>query len=113
MSLPRFQYLAGNIVSRLFIILLTFSLLGASVPAAAFGPTRAMSLQPELIKQMAEQPEQEVAVIVQKTSAGNHLEALVEALGGKVTHDLHIINAFAATLPAKAVSTLATSNAVR
>jgi serine protease AprX len=54
-----------------------------------------------------------VSVIVQKQSAGNSVEEMVARLGGKVTKDLHIINAFAADLPAKAVPQLAASKDVR
>jgi hypothetical protein len=41
-----------------------------------------------------------VGVIVQKTVKDTNVEERVIQLGGVVTKDLHIINAFAAELPA-------------
>ncbi len=54
-----------------------------------------------------------VSVIVQKTGAGNSVEEQVARLGGTVTQDLSIIQAFAADMPAQQVSALARVNGVR
>jgi serine protease AprX len=85
-------------------------LLAALVPLAQpqNAPPRAQAALLELARF---HPEQRVGVIVQKQGAG--AEALVAQLGGAVTDDLHIINAFAATLPAGAVAALAQANPVR
>lgn len=79
----------------------------ASAPAA---PLRA---QPVLLELAAHQPDSAVSVIVQKTVTDSRLEALVRELGGAVTAELSIINAFAATLPAHAVETLAAAPGVK
>jgi len=47
-----------------------------------------------------------VGVIVQKAAARVNLAGLITRLGGAVTQDLRIINAFAAELPAVAVPVL-------
>lgn len=61
----------------------------------------------------AEAPEQMVAVIVQKVTQDSDLDALVAQMGGKVTQDLHIINAFAAEMPAQSVLALSQEPGVR
>jgi len=58
-------------------------------------------------------PEARVPIIVQKLASDNAVEARVAELGGTVTKDLSIINAFAAELPAAQVVTLATEPGVR
>ncbi len=55
---------------------------------------------------LEENPAQQVAVIVQKTGAGHGAEQAATQLGGKVTKDLHIINAFAAQMKAGAARQL-------
>ncbi len=69
--------------------------------------------QTVLLAMAAEQPEEMVPVIVQKLEKDTHLEELVARLGGVVTKDLWIINAFAAELPAKAVPALARAAGMR
>jgi len=61
----------------------------------------------------ASQPETIVGVIVQKAGSGHSPEELVRLLGGQVTKDLRIINAFAAQLPAGEVERLAREPGVR
>jgi len=61
----------------------------------------------------AERPEDILGVIAQKQGTGKTVEELVVRLGGVVTQDLHIINAFAAQLPAKALLELAQARGVR
>ena len=60
-----------------------------------------------------EHPEQVVSVIVQQAASNDQAQALVEELGGLITHDLSLINAFAAELPASVLPILARSSAVR
>src|SRR5437762_1123745 len=69
--------------------------------------------QPQLLAMAAQHPEGTVSVIVQKTSDDKSLESPVTRLGGTVTKDPHIINAFAADLPGKAVQTVAQADGVR
>jgi serine protease AprX len=57
-------------------------------------------VQPALVAQAIEYPDQEVRVIVQKQSSATNVEAFVPRLGGQVIRDLAIINAFVAQLPA-------------
>ena len=45
--------------------------------------------------------------------ADSSAEELVARLGGRVTQDLHIVNAFAAELPAEAVLELTRAESVR
>jgi serine protease AprX len=70
-------------------------------------------VQPRLLEMAASQPDAMMEVIVQKTGADRAVEALIPGLGGAITKDLHIINAFAALLPAKAIPQLATAPGVR
>ena len=72
-------------------------------------------IQPILAYMAAEDPAQIVDVIVQKTaeSQGQEVETQVAALGGTVTSDLHIINAFAAEMSLQAVMQTARSHHVR
>ncbi len=86
--------------------------IGLLAPASL--PARAQArVQPALLELAAEHPEQVVRVIVQKLASDDSVEALVAALGGKVTKDLHIIAAFAAELPAKGIVRLAQAPGVR
>ncbi len=89
--------------------LLILGLLGpAAVPSA-----RAANAQPALALLAAESPAQAVAVIVQKAATGADAEIRVARLGGRVTKDLRIINAFAAEMTAQAALELARSASVR
>jgi serine protease AprX len=69
--------------------------------------------QPELLALVAQHPEGRVGVIVQKLAKDGSVERLVSQLGGVVTKDLHIINAFAADVPASTIPTLAQAGGVR
>jgi serine protease AprX len=57
-----------------------------------------------------------VKIVVQKhaaAAAGDDAEQAVIRLGGRVTHDLPIVDGFAATVPANAIDSLATEPSVR
>lgn len=90
------------------IALLIGSLLLGTAPAQA-----ALPAQPQLLELAAAQPQTSVQVIVQKLVQDSSLESRVAQLGGTVTKNLRIINAFAAELPAKAVPELAQAPGVR
>src|SRR5438045_3746814 len=80
------------------------------LPVVAVAPAHkadaAMRIQPALLQMVAQHPDATVGVIVQKTTRDNSVEQSVTHLGGTVTRDLSIINAFAAQLPAKSVNQL-------
>ena len=70
-------------------------------------------LQPFLAKLAATDPDEVVAVIVQKQDQPLDETALLKAVGGQVTARFPLINSFAAQLPAHALPILAASPAVR
>jgi serine protease AprX len=87
--------------------------------ATALGPANLVSgssaprLQPILAQLAAQSPQGLVSVIVQKADHTAAAEQQVAQLGGHVTKDLSIINAFAADVTASAAQELAGSPAVR
>ncbi|HLF24993.1 MAG TPA: S8 family peptidase [Anaerolineae bacterium] len=93
-------------------IVLALSLMLSLVLTASM-PLVALRGQPILLQLAAERPDEMVRVIVQKVAQDASVEEAVVRLGGAVTLDLHIINAFAATLPAGAVPELSRSAGVR
>ena len=101
---------------RLFQILAASMLLvavcggGTSPRALAAAAARA---QPELLEMAAAQPAALLSVIVQKADQSGRAEQLVRSLGGRVTDDLSIINAFAAEVAGEAVVPLARGESVR
>jgi len=88
-------------------------LLGLVSPMASAAPVAAAKAQPLLAELAAQDPSQMVQVIVQQMAGATGAEAQVAKLGGTVTKDLHIINAFAAEMTAKAALELARSESVR
>ncbi|MEM7127733.1 MAG: S8 family peptidase [Chloroflexota bacterium] len=97
---------------RLITLLFTALLVKASIPTHSI-VAQEVRAQP-ILRQMARtQPDKLTYVIVQKITQSDHLEKLVAKLGGTVTSHLHIINAFAAKLPARAIPTLAKESEVR
>jgi serine protease AprX len=93
-------------------LLVLLALIAASVPNVSrlTGVPRA---QPALVALAERQPDTMTGVIVRKQNAGAEVERIVAQLGGSVTMDLHIINAFAARLPARAALALARMEGVR
>src|SRR5438876_441833 len=94
----------------LLVFALAVGLIG-SVPALR--ANAGSKVQPILLQMAAQYPDANLGVIVQKAVRDDSVEKSVQSLGGKVTKDLHIINAFAAELPARAVSQLAAEDSVR
>ncbi len=76
-------------------------------------PEIAPRAQPILLQMAAERPDATLSVIVQKTAQDASVEELIAQLGGAVTQDLRIINAFAAELSAKSALELAKADGVR
>jgi serine protease AprX len=91
---------------------------GAELPATGPAPAAAAplpSLTPALADLAASKPGQRVEVIVQMTAGAKRTAAapLIAKLGGRVTRDLHIINAVVAKLPAAGARELAAQPGVR
>lgn len=97
---------------------LSAALLILVILAAAFAQPTFRNLQqnaqPYLLDLARTSPDSNISVIVQKNVKDDTtLEKEVSRLGGAVTKDLHIINAFAAELPAGQVVNLSTNPAVK
>ena len=100
------------------IVPATIARSGAELPATGSAPVAAAplpSLTPALADLAVSKPGKRVEVIVQMTQGTKRSAAtpLVTALGGRVTRDLHIINAVVATLPAAGARELAARPSVR
>jgi hypothetical protein len=98
--------------TRLFQFLIIASLLFA-VAGSPQQPAPAVKAQSQLVQMAIEKPGALADVIVQKVAGTTGTEERVAALGGKVTADLHIINAFAAEMTTAAAVKLAQSESVR
>ncbi|MGB5933535.1 MAG: S8 family serine peptidase [Anaerolineae bacterium] len=98
---------------RLFVIFLVLCLISTTALLPALPQAEGGNVQPILRQMAASQPETVVGLIVQKAGSGQSPEELVRLLGGRVTKDLRIINAFAAELPASEVERLARDPGVR
>ncbi len=95
------------------IIVLLIFLVGLCGPAASPAVPCIIRAHPILQQLAAQSPDQAVTVIVQKAGATARAEALTVSLGGNVTRDLHIINAFTAEIKASQALKLAASPFVR
>jgi serine protease AprX len=94
------------------IILALLALVTAVVPTIHSADV-APRAQPDLLALASRHPDKPVDIIVQKQARDTSVEYLVARLGGVVTADLHIINAFAAKLRADAALELARAAGVR
>ncbi len=92
------------------ISVLVMGLFGSASPAQGVSAAKA---QPVLIELAAQNPDQSVDVIVQKMAGATEAEERVAALGGQVTQDLRIINAFAAKMSASEAVQLSKASSVR
>ncbi len=101
----------GGRIKRLNVLLVMAVVL-ATLPASAASVPNAR-IQSVLAQLASQQPDRPVNVIVQKSVKDDRVELAVEALGGTITKDLPIINAFAARLNAGDVERLAVSGGVR
>ncbi len=99
-------------ISSTMVIMVLFALLVALIPIVP-RLEAAPRAQPELIALAQQQPKAIIGVIVQKNETSTDVEQRVAQLGGTVTLDLHIINAFAAQLTARASIVLAQMQGVR
>ncbi len=101
----RYNYLTLPLALILLLILV-----GVSAPPNS-GPMG--SVQPGLGQFADSTPNQQVSVIIQTTGSSDQVADAIEGLGGAVTRDLSIINAFAASIPAEAVTELGQLQGVR
>ncbi|HVN16456.1 MAG TPA: S8 family peptidase [Anaerolineales bacterium] len=92
------------------IAALILCMLGSASPVQGFEGAK---VQPELVTLAAQNPNQKVEIIVQTTERASSEEARVTELGGRVTENLQIINAFAADMSAEAAIQLSRDNGVR
>ena len=99
-----------HIVQIFIVFILMLGLFGTPPTAQGF---EAAKVQPVLIELATQTPSQMVRVIVQKMAGATDTEERVYALGGQVTQDLHIINAFAAEMSAKDAVQLSKASGVR
>lgn len=89
-------------------ILIIILLCGPGAPAVSAAPTGSAYIHPLLREIAAANPDQIVRVVIQAAAQpggfqAEPLEAAINWLGGRVTSDLHFINALAAEMPAGAV----------
>jgi serine protease AprX len=98
--------------SRSASVLVVLALLAVLIPVPQ-APPIAPRAQPILLQMAAARPDAAVRVIVQKLGHDTRAERLVLQLGGSITMDLSLINAFAAQVPARAVATIARAASVR
>jgi serine protease AprX len=103
-----------RIIYKLIQITAIFLLLGMAIgPVAMPVQANAIHAQAELRQIAAKQPTQPVSVIVQKAGKGSAAEETAKRLGGTVTQDLSIINAFTAEMTANAALELSRSEGIR
>jgi hypothetical protein len=93
-----------------FMVLLALVMPLFGMPPAAGAPIHA---QPALLQAAVQYPDSKLDVIVQKAVTDSRVENTVVRLGGEITKDLQIINAFAATVPSRSIETLARADGVR
>jgi serine protease AprX len=97
-------------LTMLMGLLLVTGLLGPAVPASSL---MALKAQPVLVQMAERNPDQSVGVIIQKRSGASGVENQVRGLGGIVTRELGMINAFSAEMMADAAIEIARSSGVR
>lgn len=92
--------------STVLLGILTVALFITSLPTASTTIT-STRMQSYLLTMAQETPDELVSVIIQKQRATVGLEGFVTRLGGKITKDLQIINAFGAQVTANLLPILA------
>ncbi len=96
---------------QIFIIaIMVLGLFGSTAPTQGFESAK---VQPILVGLANQNPDQMVRVIVQKAAGATGTEERVSALGGQITKDLYIINAFGAEMSAKDAVQLSKTSDVR
>ena len=100
----------GRVTAIVLLLALLFGVIPQASPSAQ---AVADPLQPILRELAASHPEERVEVIVQAAGPLDPITQAVEALGGFVFYDLHIINALGAVLPAHALPALSKTPGVK
>jgi serine protease AprX len=90
-------------------IFFTFYLIGSTAEPARFQSR----LHPSVHQYILTHPDEIIRVIIQWERNPGHVTQLVESLGGKITKDLHIINALAVEIPVGAIESLACQESIR
>lgn len=104
----------GRVYKILQISIIMISFLRLVGQAAHIQPGYGVAkVHPLLEKMAAESPDRMVSVIIQKLGEEAGLEAEISRLGGEITKDLHIINAFTAELSVDEALELANNPGVR
>ena len=114
----RMRWMIGIALLAIAAIPVALSRPAAELPATGAAPAAAAtlpSINPALADLAAREPGKRVEVIVQLDAGTTRAAAapLVREAGGKVTRDLHIINAVAAELPAAGAAELASRPEIR
>jgi serine protease AprX len=91
-------------------LMLVASLFGSATPLSS---SLTPKVQPILAQIASNNPNQMVSVIIQKMAGTTDVENQVLSLGGELTQDLSIINAFSAQLTARSAIEIAHSSDVR
>ena len=104
-----------KIITNRLITLIVLMTLVLALPCSAAGnqAQAAQRMHPLLQQMAAEQPDQMVQVIVQKTDASDQAEAAVARAGGEILMGLDIIHAFVARIPAGAAREISAQPSVR
>jgi serine protease AprX len=102
--------ISKKFITVILILTIALGVLGSAAKPSTYGPVK---VHPLLVEIAAQSPERKVSVIVQVLGDEDHVTGAIENLGGEVTKDLHIINAFAADLSAGAALELARHQGVR
>jgi hypothetical protein len=99
----------------IFMLLTAFTVAnhgGTAVAETSISEMAQLKLDSALQTMIAEQPNQLIPVIVQKETDTDEAETLLATLGGSVSQELAIVNAFATELSGEAILRLASSPAV-
>ena len=82
-------------------------------PAAVFNTAPQVKAHPMLVEMASMDPGKTIQVIVQKSDSSGRVEKRLQVLGGVITKDLHIINAYAAEISAASALQLSKEDGVR
>lgn len=104
--------LLQRLLSTLIVAVFLITAVCASAPTP-YGAAAQARVQPLLMQTAQQNPAQSVRVIVQQADRSGAAKALAQRLGGQMTGELSIINAFVANMSASAAVQLGASQHVR
>lgn len=105
----RTRFVAISLIIFAFAVAVVALSGGTAVANADITESAMQKLEPALQAMITEQYSKTIPVIVQKAGDSDQAEQLLAALGGTVSYDLTIINAFATELESEALLQLASS----